>query len=69
MVAHNHDPMARVELLHRIARLHEQMIGNSHAAFDAYARALRDDSGNQQTLGHLERLAEINNSFDLLARL
>ncbi|HEX3477210.1 MAG TPA: tetratricopeptide repeat protein, partial [Kofleriaceae bacterium] len=69
MVAHNDDPMARVELLHRIARLHEQMIGNAHAAFDAYARALRDDSGNQQTLGHLERLAETNNSFDQLARL
>src|SRR6185503_3264048 len=32
-------------------------------------RALRDDSGNQQTLGHLERLAEINNNFDQLARL
>lgn len=69
MVAHNDDPLARVELLHRIARLHEQMIGNTGAAFDAYARALRDDSGNLQTLGHIERLAEINNSFDQLARL
>ncbi|HMG53842.1 MAG TPA: tetratricopeptide repeat protein, partial [Kofleriaceae bacterium] len=69
MVAHNDDPLARVELLHRIARLHEQMIGNTGAAFDAYARALRDDSGNQHTLGHIERLAEINNSFDQLARL
>src|SRR5262249_41247164 len=69
MVAHNEDPLARVELLHRIARLHEQMIGNSHAAFDAYARGLRDDSGNQQTLGHLERLAQINNTLDQLARL
>ncbi|TMQ02448.1 MAG: hypothetical protein E6J91_51905, partial [Deltaproteobacteria bacterium] len=55
MVAHHDDPLGRVELLHRIAKLHEQMIGNTHAAFDAYARALRDDSGNQQTLGHLER--------------
>ncbi|HEX4416333.1 MAG TPA: tetratricopeptide repeat protein [Kofleriaceae bacterium] len=69
MVAHNEDPLARVELLHRIATLHEQMIGNSNAAFDAHARALRDDSGNQLTLGHIERLAEINNSFDQLARL
>ncbi|MBC7975271.1 MAG: tetratricopeptide repeat protein, partial [Myxococcales bacterium] len=69
MVAHNEDPLSRVELLHRIAQLHEQMIGNSNAAFDAYARALRDDSGNQLTLGHIERLAEINNSFDQLARL
>ena len=69
MVAHNEDPLARVELLHRIAQLHEQMIGNSHAAFDAYARALKDDSGNPITLGHIERLAEINNSFDQLAKL
>ncbi|MGH2897865.1 MAG: tetratricopeptide repeat protein, partial [Solirubrobacteraceae bacterium] len=69
MVAHNEDALARVELLHRISRLHEQMVGNSHAAFDAYARALRDDSGNQQTLGHLERLAEINNSAGELAKL
>ncbi|HEY0483245.1 MAG TPA: tetratricopeptide repeat protein, partial [Kofleriaceae bacterium] len=69
MVAHNDDPLARVDLLHRIARLHEQMIGNTGAAFDAYARALRDDSGNVQTLGHLERLAEINNSAGELARL
>src|SRR5690606_25878697 len=60
MVAHNDDPLARVELLHRIAGLHEQMIGNAVAAFDAFARALRDDAGNQLTLGHIERLAEIN---------
>jgi tetratricopeptide (TPR) repeat protein len=69
IVAHADDPLARVELLHRIARLHEQMIGNTSAAFDAHARALRDDSGNPLTLGHIERLAEINNSFDQLARL
>lgn len=69
MVAHNEDPLARVELLHRIAQLHEQMIGNSHAAFDAFARALRDDSGNQLTLGHIERLAEITGSWEPLAQL
>ena len=69
MVAHNEDPLARVELLHRIAQLHEQMIGNAHAAFDAYARALRDDSGNQLTLGHIERLAEITGTWEPLANL
>ena len=69
MVAHNEDPLARVELLHRIAQLHEQMIGNAHAAFDAYARALRDDSGNQLTLGHIERLAEITGTWEPLAKL
>ncbi|HSD87106.1 MAG TPA: tetratricopeptide repeat protein, partial [Kofleriaceae bacterium] len=69
MVAHNEDPLARVELLHRIAQLHEQMIGNAHAAFDAYSRALRDDSGNQLTLGHIERLAEITGTWEPLAAL
>jgi tetratricopeptide (TPR) repeat protein len=69
MVAHNEDPLARVELLHRIAQLAEQMIGNTHAAFDAYARALRDDSGNQLTLGHIERLAEITGTWEPLAQL
>ena len=69
MVAHNEDPLARVELLHRIASLHEQMIGNAAAAFDAYARALRDDAGNQTTLAHIERLAAITDSFEPLAKL
>ncbi|HEY0253343.1 MAG TPA: tetratricopeptide repeat protein, partial [Kofleriaceae bacterium] len=69
MVAHNEDPLARVDLLHRIATLHEQQIGNSHAAFDAYARALRDDSGNALTLGHIERLAEITGTWEPLAQL
>ena len=69
MVANNEDPLARVDLLHRIAILHEQQIGNAHAAFDAYARALRDDSGNQLTLGHIERLAEITGTWEPLAQL
>jgi tetratricopeptide (TPR) repeat protein len=69
MVTHNEDPLARVTLLHRIATLHEQMIGNASAAFDAYARALRDDSGDAVTLGHIERLAEITNGFEMLAKL
>ncbi|MBV8761915.1 MAG: tetratricopeptide repeat protein, partial [Deltaproteobacteria bacterium] len=69
MVAHNEDPLARVDLLHRIAQLHEQMIGNAHAAFDAHARALVNDSGNEKTLGHIERLAEITGTWEPLASL
>ena len=69
MVAHNEDALARVEILHRIAKLHEQMIGNAHAAFDAYSRALRDDSGNAETLGHIERLAAITGTWEPLAQL
>ena len=69
IVAHTEDPLARVELLHRIARLHEQMIGNAHAASNAYARALADDSGNQDTLGHIERLAAITGAWEPVAQL
>jgi golgin subfamily B member 1 len=69
MVAHNEDALARVEILHRIAKLHEQMIGNAHAAFDAYSRALRDDAGNAETLGHIERLAAITGTWEPLAQL
>ncbi len=69
MVTSNEDPLSRVEVLHRIAQLHEQMIGNAHAAFESYSRALRDDAGNQLTLGHIERLAEITGTWEALAEL
>ena len=36
---------------------------------EAYERELRDDSGNQLTLGHIERLAENTNNFETLAKL
>jgi tetratricopeptide (TPR) repeat protein len=66
IVANTEDPVARVEMLHRIANLGENRLGDARAAFGAYARALRDDSGNELTLGHLERLAEVNGTwFDL----
>ncbi|HEV7558226.1 MAG TPA: tetratricopeptide repeat protein, partial [Kofleriaceae bacterium] len=69
MVANNDDPTQRVELLHRIARLQEQAIGNANKAFDAHARALRDDPGHAQTLGHLERLAEVTGTWEPVAKL
>src|SRR3546814_16811769 len=45
------------------------MFGNTHAAFFAFSRALRDDSGNPLTLGHIERLAEITGTWEALAEL
>src|SRR5215207_6001811 len=69
MVAHNEDPITRVELLHRIGQLHEQRIGEPRRAFDAYGRALRDDSGHELTLGQLERLAEQTSAWRELAGL
>ena len=56
-VAKADDPYAKVELLHRIARLHEEMLGNHQAAFDTYARAVTFDIANQDSLGNIERLA------------
>ncbi len=69
VVAHNEDPLSRVELLHRIAHLQEASIDNVQGAFDAHVRALRDDSGNALTLGHLERLAEITGTWEPVAAL
>ena len=51
------DPFQQVELLHRVARLYEDALGDHGSAFDTFARALPLDDGNEQTLGNLERLA------------
>jgi len=53
------DPMTKVDILHRVARLYEDSLRDPHAAFDVYARALAADNGNEETLGSLERLASI----------
>ncbi|MCB9563808.1 MAG: tetratricopeptide repeat protein [Kofleriaceae bacterium] len=69
MVANNEDPTARVDLLHRIASLQEARLDDLKAAFGAYARALKDDSGHELTLGHLERLAEATGAWAEVAAL
>jgi tetratricopeptide (TPR) repeat protein len=51
------DGYRKVELLHRIARLYEESIGEIAPAFDTYARALPADNSSEDTLGALERLA------------
>jgi tetratricopeptide (TPR) repeat protein len=63
------DPFQQVELLHRIARLHEDALGDHNAAFDTYARALPLDDANDQTLGNLERLAMAVNRWSQVAKL
>jgi len=50
------DAYQRVELLHRIARLHEEMLNDPNAAFDTYARAVAADISNDQSLAQYERL-------------
>ncbi|HVU04695.1 MAG TPA: tetratricopeptide repeat protein [Polyangiaceae bacterium] len=51
------DPFARVDLLHRIAALQEESLGDATKAFETYSRAVGEDSQNEQSLGALERLA------------
>jgi tetratricopeptide (TPR) repeat protein len=56
-VRFSEDPFAEVELLHRIARLYEENLGDHRSAFGTYARAVAVDSQNEESLGALERLA------------
>ncbi len=63
------DPYQKVDLLHRIARLYEDALGDHSSAFETYARALPMDDGNEQTLGNLERLAMVVNRWPNVARL
>jgi golgin subfamily B member 1 len=53
------DPYARVELLHRVARLHEEMLGDHKSAFETYARAVGADIANDDSLSNFERLAMV----------
>ena len=58
MIRYGDNPVAVVDLLHRVAELYEHRLERPRDAFGAFARALREDSGNELTLGHLERLAD-----------
>ena len=69
MVRYAEDPVAKVDLLHRIAELHEYRLERHNDAFGAFSRALREDSGNELTLGHLERLADMIRTWRELAQL
>ncbi len=53
------DPYARVELLHRIARLHEEMLSDHRSAFETYSRAVSCDIANEDSLSNFERLAMV----------
>ena len=55
-VKHADDPFRKVELLHRIARLYEDSLGDLKSAFDTFARSLPVDNTSEDTLHSLERL-------------
>jgi golgin subfamily B member 1 len=63
------DPFQKVELLHRIARLHEESLGDHARAFETYARAVSADSQNEESLGSLERLAMMIERWPAVAQL
>ncbi|MCU0690712.1 MAG: tetratricopeptide repeat protein [Polyangiaceae bacterium] len=63
------DPFSRVELLHRVAELHEDNLHDHFSAFDTYARALALDNTNQDTLASLERLASVTERWAQVAQL
>jgi tetratricopeptide (TPR) repeat protein len=68
-VRRSEEPAQKVELLHRIAQLHEDAGGDLGAAFDSYARALAEDPGSEPTQEALDRLARATSRFADLARV
>jgi tetratricopeptide (TPR) repeat protein len=63
------DAFARVELLHRIARLYEEALADHQRAFETYSRAVAADSQNEESLGALERLATLIDRWPAVAEL
>ncbi|MGM0556878.1 MAG: hypothetical protein ACQEVA_10915, partial [Myxococcota bacterium] len=55
-----------VELLHRIAELHEERGGDQRSAFETFARALSHDVEDETTLDSLYRLAESLDDYGAL---
>ncbi|MBI4956957.1 MAG: tetratricopeptide repeat protein [Myxococcales bacterium] len=68
-VKHQEDVFQRVELLHRVARLYEEMLNDPQRAFDTYARAVQCDITNEQSLAQFERLAGMVSRWLELAAL
>lgn len=63
------DEFSKVDLLHRIAFLYEENLGDPSRAFEIYARAVSVDSQNEDTLGALERLARVIDHWPVVAEL
>ncbi|MFO0652556.1 MAG: hypothetical protein U0326_40445 [Polyangiales bacterium] len=67
-LAHAEDDVRRVELLHRIADIQEQVLDQPPAALDALARAVPSDPLNEHTLTNFERLADGLTQWPVVAR-
>ena len=68
-IAHEEDPIRKVDLLHQVAELSEMQLDDPQAAFQAYARALPLDNRHDLTLGSLERLGEMTDQWKEVTRL
>lgn len=68
-IKYEEDPLRKVELLHRIASLHQVNLGQTAQAFEAFARALSYDNQDQETLSSLELLAENLSAWNDVAKL
>ncbi len=68
-VAHSDDAFAQSELLHRIAALQEESLGDHASAFETFGRAVAVDSTNELSLASYERLASVTDRWPVLARL
>jgi tetratricopeptide (TPR) repeat protein len=68
-IAHETDPVRKVELLHAVAELYENALDQPEQAFAAYARAVPEDSANEATLAAVERLAEQLGKWSEVTRL
>jgi tetratricopeptide (TPR) repeat protein len=67
-LVHADDDLRRVELLHRIADIQEQVLDQAGAAIQAFARAVPADPLNDHTLSSLERIAESLGQWPLVAQ-
>ncbi|MEM1417094.1 MAG: tetratricopeptide repeat protein, partial [Myxococcota bacterium] len=65
---HASAPERRVELLHRIAELYEDALGDAPSAFQAYSRALKEDPSSGPTQEQLERLSGSIGDAEQLAK-
>ncbi|MEO7093584.1 MAG: tetratricopeptide repeat protein, partial [Polyangiales bacterium] len=63
------DPLSKVDLLHRIARLYDDHLQDPNKSFDTYARALAFNNGDQNTLLSLEAGADSTNRWPEVGRL
>lgn len=68
-IQHDDDPIRQIELLHRVAELHEFQLEKSREAFDAFARSLPLENSNEHTLTNLERLADELGAWSEVTRL